>query len=172
MYKFRSMTNAKDENGNLLPDAERLTKFGKFLRSTSLDELPQLFNILKGDMSIVGPRPKLVRDMVFFDEIIMKRQSIRPGLTGLAQVNGRNDNTWEQTFRYDLEYVEKYNLWMDIKIILRTVVSVIRRDHINTKGMATHELYRDYLLRTNQITKEQYLEGLNKEVEILSNYKK
>ena len=172
MYKFRSMTNAKDENGNLLPDAVRLTKFGKFLRSTSLDELPQLFNILKGDMSIVGPRPKLVRDMVFFDEIIMKRQSIRPGLTGLAQVNGRNDNTWEQTFRYDLEYVEKYNLWMDIKIILRTAVSVIRRDHINTKGMATHELYGDYLLRTNQITKEQYLEGLNKEVEILSNYKK
>lgn len=156
LYKFRTMTNKKDENGNLLPDENRLTKFGKLLRSTSLDELPSLFNILFGHMSIVGPRPQLVKDMIFFDENVMKRQAVRPGLTGLAQVNGRNNISWEDKFAYDLIYINKITFFKDVLIILKTFLKVIKRENINTNGMSTAEDYGDYLLRTGKISNEEY----------------
>lgn len=127
LCKFRTMTDGRDENGNLLPDEVRLTKFGKLLRSTSLDELPELWNIFKGDMSIVGPRPLLVRYLPFYTEEERKRHSVRPGLTGYAQVNGRNALNWEDRFAYDLEYVEKCSLALDIKIIFETVGKVFKR---------------------------------------------
>jgi lipopolysaccharide/colanic/teichoic acid biosynthesis glycosyltransferase len=156
LYKFRTMTDKKDENGNLLPDSERLTQFGKMLRSTSLDELPELFNILKGDMSIVGPRPQLVRDMVFMTEEQNKRHSVRQGLTGLAQVNGRNAISWEEKINYDLKYIEKITLKNDLKICFLTVKKVFAKEDISTEGMDTAEDLGDYLLRTKKITKEQY----------------
>ncbi|NLN14180.1 MAG: sugar transferase, partial [Tissierellia bacterium] len=117
MYKFRTMTDERDENGELLPDSERLTKFGRFLRSTSLDELPEIFNILKGDMSIVGPRPQLIKDMVFMTEEQRKRHTVLPGLTGWAQVNGRNDISWEEKLSLDLEYIDNISFINDLKII-------------------------------------------------------
>jgi undecaprenyl phosphate N,N'-diacetylbacillosamine 1-phosphate transferase len=160
LYKFRTMTNEKDGNSNLLPDEKRLTKFGKFLRSTSLDELPELFNILKGDMSIVGPRPQLIKDMVFFDDEVMKRQLVRPGLTGLAQVKGRNNISWEEKFSYDLEYIKKITFINDIKIIFKTILVVLKRSNINTDGMATAEDYGDYLLRNGKISLEMYKEKM------------
>jgi len=156
LIKFRTMSNAKDKDGNLLPDDVRLNKYGKFLRSTSLDELPELLNILVGDMAIVGPRPQLVRDMVFMTEEERKRHSVRPGLTGLAQVSGRNNITWEKKFEYDLEYIEKITLGKDIKIILKTVVGVFKRDGINEEGMATATDLGDYLLESGKVTKEEY----------------
>lgn len=156
MYKFRSMTNDKDENGELLPDEMRLPKFGKWLRATSLDELPELINIIKGDMSVVGPRPQLVRDMVFFNEEQMKRQSVYPGLTGLAQICGRNNVTWEEKFKYDLEYIKDINFAEDMRIICRTVFKVANKDDISTEGMETAEDLGDYLLRTNRETRERY----------------
>lgn len=137
MYKFRSMTDKKDENGKLLPDEIRLTKFGRFLRSTSLDELPELFNIIKGDMSIVGPRPLLVRYLPRYNDAQRHRHDVRPGLTGLAQVNGRNAISWEEKFKYDIEYVNNISLLLDIKIILQTVKKVFVRDGINQAGEAT-----------------------------------
>lgn len=121
MYKFRSMTDARDENGELLPDEVRLTSFGKKLRASSMDELPELFNILKGDMSVVGPRPQLVRDMVFMTEEQRRRHSVRPGLTGLAQVNGRNIIDWEKKLAYDLEYIKQITFLGDARIIWQTV---------------------------------------------------
>lgn len=127
LYKFRSMTNERDENGELLPDEVRLTKFGKLLRSTSLDELPELFNILKGDMSLIGPRPLLVRYLPWYTEEERHRHDVRPGLTGLAQVNGRNALGWEDRFAYDLEYVNNLTFWMDLKIIGMTVGKVLKR---------------------------------------------
>lgn len=127
LCKFRTMTDGKDENGNLLPDEVRLTKFGKLLRSTSLDELPELWNIFKGDMSIVGPRPLLVRYLPYYTEEERKRHSVRPGLTGYAQINGRNALNWEDRFAYDLNYVENCSLALDIKIILQTVGKVFKR---------------------------------------------
>lgn len=127
LCKFRTMTDGKDEKGNLLPDEVRLTRFGKLLRSTSLDELPELWNILKGDMSIIGPRPLLVRYLPFYTEEERKRHSVRPGLTGLAQVNGRNALNWEDRFAYDLAYVENCSLALDIKIIFMTVGKVFSR---------------------------------------------
>ena len=156
LYKFRTMTDEKDENGNLLPDEQRLTKFGKMLRSTSLDELPELVNIIKGDMSIVGPRPLLVRDMVFMTEIQRKRHSVRQGLTGLAQVNGRNNITWEEKIKYDLNYVENISFINDVKIILKTVIKVFNREDTQTDGMQTAEDLGDYLVRTNKISKDDY----------------
>lgn len=156
MYKFRSMTNECDSDGKLLPDDVRLTSFGKKLRETSLDELPELINIIKGDMSVVGPRPQLVRDMVFFSEKEMKRQSVYPGLTGLAQISGRNNITWEEKFRYDLEYVNNISFWEDMRIIYRTIFKVTNKEDINTEGMGTAEDYGDYLLRSNMITREEY----------------
>ena len=127
LYKFRSMTDEKDENGNLLPDEVRLTSFGKKLRSTSLDELPELFNILKGDMSLIGPRPLLVRYLPWYTKEERHRHDVRPGLTGLAQVNGRNALGWEERFSYDLEYVNHLTFIMDVKIICMTVGKVLKR---------------------------------------------
>lgn len=127
LYKFRSMTDEKDAEGNLLPDEVRLTRFGKLLRSTSLDELPELFNILKGDMSLIGPRPLLVRYLPYYTEQERHRHDVRPGLTGLAQVNGRNALGWEDRFRYDLDYVNHISFGMDLKIIAMTVGKVLKR---------------------------------------------
>ena len=131
LFKFRSMTDKCDEKGQLLPDDVRLTKFGRILRSTSLDELPELINIIRGDMAIVGPRPLLVEYLPFYTEIERRRHSVRPGLTGLAQINGRNAiNSWEERFQYDLEYVDKVSFAIDLKILLLTVYKVLRRSDI------------------------------------------
>lgn len=139
MYKFRTMIDAYDEKGELLPDEQRLTKFGKWLRSTSLDELPELFNIIKGDMAIVGPRPLLVRYLPYYTEDERKRHSIRPGLTGYAQVNGRNSISWSDKFALDVYYVEKVSLWMDVKIICKTIKTVILREGISSETSVTME---------------------------------
>ena len=130
LVKFRTMTNAKDESGELLSDAERLTKYGKFLRNTSLDELPELFNILKGDMSVIGPRPLLVQYLPYYTEEERHRHDVRPGLTGWAQVNGRNNITWEEKFAWDVKYVNEMNLILDIKILFQTVFNVLKRDDV------------------------------------------
>lgn len=156
MYKFRSMTDERDEDGNLLPDDVRLTSFGKKLRESSLDELPELINIFKGDMSVVGPRPQLVRDMVFFSDEEMRRQSVSPGLTGLAQISGRNNISWEEKFKYDLQYIKDISFLEDMRIIYRTVFKVANQDDINTDGMETAEDYGDYLLRIGKIGKAEY----------------
>ncbi|MFH7818875.1 sugar transferase [Neobacillus thermocopriae] len=160
MYKFRTMTDERDENGELIPDSMRLTKLGRFLRSTSLDELPELFNILKGDMSIVGPRPQLVRDMVFMTPEQRVRHCVLPGLTGWAQVNGRNVVTWEKKLSLDIEYVNNITFIKDFKIILMTVEKVFKRDGISAEGMDTAEDLGDYLLRNKKITKEQYFAAI------------
>lgn len=159
MYKFRTMTDEKDENGELLPDSVRLTKFGRMLRSTSLDELPELFNILKGDMSIVGPRPQLVRDMVFMSEEQRQRHSVHPGLTGWAQVNGRNNVTWEEKLSLDIDYIEDISFIKDWKIIFMTVAKVFKKEDISTKGMETAEDLGDYLLRIGEVDREEYEEN-------------
>lgn len=156
LIKFRTMDNRKDKNGNLLPDDVRLNKYGRLLRSTSLDELPELINILKGDMAIVGPRPQLVRDMVFMTDEQRKRHSVRQGLTGLAQVSGRNAIKWEDKLEYDLKYIEKITLFGDIKIILETVVNVFKRDGITEEGMATAADLGDYLLSEKRVSREEY----------------
>ena len=139
MYKFRSMTDAKDENGELLPDEERLTSFGKKLRSTSLDELPELFNIFKGDMSIVGPRPLMVSYLPLYNEFQKHRHDVRPGLTGLAQISGRNLLSWKERFEKDISYVENISFTLDMKIIFNTVKSVIKRDGISSNTSETME---------------------------------
>ncbi|MDT2747779.1 sugar transferase [Vagococcus fluvialis] len=141
MYKFRSMTDQKDENGNLLSDEIRLTKFGKMLRSTSLDELPELWNIFKGDMSIVGPRPLLVEYLSIYNEQQLKRHNVRPGLTGWAQVNGRNAISWNEKFILDVEYVENLSLIIDIKIFFLTIKKVVFKDGISAEGSATIEKF-------------------------------
>lgn len=156
LIKFRSMTNEKDKNGKLLPDEVRLTGYGKFLRSTSLDELPELFNILIGDMSIVGPRPQLVRDMVFMTDEQRKRHNVTPGLTGLAQCSGRNAISWEKKIEYDLEYIKNITLWNDLKIIFMTVQKVLKREGINDEGMATAEDLGDYLLHKGVVGQDEY----------------
>ncbi|MFR5633808.1 MAG: sugar transferase [Monoglobales bacterium] len=157
MYKFRTMTDEKDENGNLLPDEIRLTKFGKWLRSTSLDELPEAFNILNGSMSVIGPRPQLVRDMVFMTPEQRKRHTVKPGLSGLAQVNGRNAIGWEKKLNYDLEYIKKISFLGDLKIIFQTVEKAfLKQEGITEVDMATAEDLGDYLLRTGKVTKEEY----------------
>ena len=173
LYKFRSMTNEKDENGNLLPDEIRLTKFGKWLRKTSLDEVPEAINILKGDMSVVGPRPLLVKDYVFFDEEVMKRQLVKPGLTGLAQVNGRNNISWEDKFKYDLEYCRKISFWKDVGLVLKTIFKAFgKKENINREGFATDEDYGDHLLRTNKISKDIYDSKVDLSKEMITNYGK
>ena len=131
MYKFRTMTDEKDKEGNLLPDVERLTKFGKFLRSTSLDEIPEFFNILKGNMSLIGPRPLLVKYLDYYTIEEKKRHSVRPGVSGWAQVNGRNSLSWEEKFKYDIEYVEKLSFLFDFKIVLLTIKKVLKREDIS-----------------------------------------
>ena len=141
MYKFRTMTDEKDENGKLLPDGIRLTKFGRFLRHSSLDELPEMINILRGDMSIVGPRPLLIKYLPLYSERQRHRHDVRPGLTGLAQVNGRNLLSWADKFRYDIEYVNNITLIGDIKIILKTVKNVLSHEGINGEGSSTVEYF-------------------------------
>lgn len=131
LYKFRTMTDEKDQNGNLLPDAERLTKFGKTLRSTSLDELPELWNILKGEMAIVGPRPLLVEYLPLYNEAQKHRHDVRPGLTGLAQISGRNTIDWEEKFEEDIEYIQNVNFVTDCKIVFKTVSKVLKKEGIS-----------------------------------------
>ena len=139
LVKFKSMNNKRDERGELLPDEKRLTSYGQFIRNTSLDELPELINILKGDMAIVGPRPLLVRYLTRYNKTQARRHEVRPGLTGLEQVNGRNAISWEEKFRYDVEYVDNLSLLLDIKIILKTALKVIKRDGISSESSATME---------------------------------
>lgn len=160
LYKFRSMTDARDENGNLLPDEVRLTSFGKALRATSLDELPEAFNILKGDMSVIGPRPQLVRDMVFMTPEQRLRHTVRPGLSGLAQTRGRNAISWDGKLATDLEYIQNVTFLGDVKIILDTVKQVF----FHQKGLEDSDIdevdltddFGDYLLKQGRVTKEEY----------------
>lgn len=157
MYKFRSMTDERDENGDLLPDEVRLTKFGKWLRNTSLDELPEAFNILNGTMSVIGPRPQLVRDMVFMSKEQRMRHTAKPGLSGLAQVNGRNAISWEDKMNWDLKYIKKVTFKEDLKIILDTVKKAfIKQEGITQDDMATAEDLGDYLLRTEKVDSKDY----------------
>ena len=141
MIKFRTMKDAYDAEGNLLPDEERLTAFGSFLRKSSLDELPELWNVLKGDMSLVGPRPLLVEYLPLYSERQMKRHHVRPGITGYAQVNGRNNISWGRKFELDVYYVENFSLWLDFKILCQTFTKVLRQADINQEGNATVERF-------------------------------
>lgn len=141
IVKFRTMTDGRDKNGNLLPDAERLTGIGKFVRKTSIDEIPQLLNVLKGDMSIVGPRPLLPEYLTLYNDRQKKRQLVKPGITGWAQVNGRNAISWTQKFEYDVWYVENQSFWLDLRILFRTVKKVLLSEGINTANMATTERF-------------------------------
>lgn len=168
LLKFRTMTCEKDENGELLPDEKRLTKYGKFLRSTSLDELPELFNIFVGHMSIVGPRPLLVKDMVFMSDEQRNRHNVRQGLTGLAQVNGRNAISWEDKFTYDLKYISRISIWSDLLIILKTVIKVFKRSDINREGTESDIDYGDWLLKENKITEEEYEANTKLATELLN----
>lgn len=151
LVKFKSMNNKRDENGELLPDEVRLTNYGRFIRNTSLDELPELINILKGDMAIVGPRPLLVRYLTRYNATQARRHEVRPGLTGLAQVNGRNTISWEEKFRYDVEYVDKVSLLLDIKIILKTALKVVKRDGISSETSATMEEFMGNTKENNEL---------------------
>ena len=141
LIKFRTMTDERDENGELLPDEVRLTKFGKFLRSTSIDELPELFNILKGDMSVIGPRPLLVEYIPRYNEHQHRRHEVRPGLSGWAQVNGRNTVSWEDKFDMDVHYVDNYSFAMDVKILFMTVLNVLKKEGISSETSATMEVF-------------------------------
>lgn len=157
LIKFRTMDNRKDKDGNLLPDDVRLNKYGQVLRSTSLDELPELINILIGDMSIVGPRPQLVRDMVFMTAEQRRRHDVRPGLTGYAQVNGRNNITWEKKFEYDLQYIDNgITLINDVKIILQTVGKVLKRSDTVREGTVSDMDFGDWLMVEGKVDKEVY----------------
>jgi len=142
LLKFRTMTDARGANGVLLPDAERLTSFGRFLRATSLDELPELINVLKGDMSLVGPRPLLMQYLERYTPVQAQRHEVRPGITGWAQVNGRNAITWEEKFKLDLWYVDNWSLWLDIKIIAMTIWKILKREGISQPGQATMEEFK------------------------------
>lgn len=168
LIKFRTMSNARDKEGNLLPDDVRLNRYGKFLRSTSLDELPELINILMGDMAIVGPRPQLVRDLVFMSEEQRRRHGVRPGLTGLAQVSGRNNITWEQKFEYDLEYIDRWlTLWGDIKIIFMTVGKVLKRSDTVREGTVSDMDFGDWLVLEGKVDQETYNEKQQEAKELL-----
>lgn len=157
LIKFRTMSCEKDENGNLLHDEKRLNGYGKFLRSTSLDELPEELNIFVGHMSIIGPRPQLVKDMVFMSEEQRHRHDVRPGLSGLAQVNGRNNITWEQKFEYDLEYIKQISIFADISLIFKTVISAfVKREDTVREGTSSDIDFGDWLLQEGKISKEEY----------------
>lgn len=166
MYKFRTMKDARDEQGNLLPDEQRLSKFGRMLRATSLDELPELFNIIKGDMSIIGPRPQLIRDMVFMSDEIRMRHTAKPGLSGLAQVNGRNAITWEQKFDWDLKYIQNVSFANDLTIFLLTIKKIIFREESFDELDVTAD-YGDYLMLQGKVSLEEYktLQELAKGIE-------
>lgn len=168
LVKFRTMTNAKDQNGDLLPDAQRLNRYGAFLRSTSLDELPSLVNILCGDLSIVGPRPQLVRDMTFMSAQQRRRHDVRPGLTGLAQINGRNNITWEQKFEYDLKYIDDgITFFGDLKIILKTVGKVLKRSDTVREGTVSDMDFGDWLLQQGKVDPATYAANQAKAKELL-----
>lgn len=159
LIKLRTMSNARDTNGNLLPDDQRLGRYGAWLRSTSADELPSLINIMVGSASIVGPRPFLVRDLVFMTDEQRRRHDVRPGLTGLAQVNGRNNITWEQKFEYDLQYIDEGITFMgDVKIILQTVGKVLKRSDTVREGTVSDMDFGDWLMMEGKVTKEEYEE--------------
>ena len=169
LIKFRTMSNAKDQNGNLLPDEKRLGRYGAFLRSTSLDELPSLFCILRGDMALVGPRPFLVRDCVFLTQEQRRRHDVRPGLTGLAQVNGRNNITWEQKFEYDLQYIDRGITFIgDLKIILQTVGKVLKRSDIVREGTVSDVDYGDWLMLEGKVDRALYDEKQEEAKKLLS----
>lgn len=157
LVKFRTMSNAKDKDGNLLPDEQRLNTYGKLLRASSLDELPELLNIIAGDMSIVGPRPQLVRDMTFMTEKQRRRHDVRPGLTGLAQVNGRNNITWEEKFEYDLKYIDSGITFIDdLKIIFKTVAKVLKRSDTVREGTMSDMDFGDWLMMEGKVDQETY----------------
>lgn len=157
LIKFRSMTNEKDENGNLLPDDKRLKEYGRKLRASSCDELGELFNIIKGDMAVVGPRPQLVKDMVFMSDEQRKRHTVRQGLTGLAQCNGRNGLSWDNKLQYDIDYIENGITFIgDVKIILQTVGKVFKKEGITEDNMATSANFGDYLLSEGRVDKIEY----------------
>ncbi len=153
LYKFRSMSDKRDENGNLLPDKQRLSKFGRILRSTSLDELPELFNIIKGDMSLIGPRPLLVKYLGHFNEHDNRRHEVRPGLTGLAQVSGRNAASWKEKFEKDVEYVDHITFWVDTKIVFMTLKKTIFREGIEFKE--GHQSIMEYFEESNRENKKE-----------------
>lgn len=168
LYKFRTMTDERDANGELLSDDVRLTKFGKALRATSLDELPEVFNIVKGEMAIIGPRPQLVRDMVFMSSEQRKRHTVRPGLSGLAQINGRNAIAWDDKLAYDLEYIQDVTFLNDIKIFFRTIgKAFVRQEGISEEGMATAADLGDYLLSEKRISHIEYEEGRLKALDLI-----
>ena len=168
LIKFRTMSNEKDENGNLLPDEKRLGSYGKFLRSTSLDELPSLINIIIGDLSLVGPRPQLVRDMTFMSSEQRRRHDVRPGLTGLAQINGRNNITWEQKFEYDLQYIDDGITFLgDIKILFKTVFKVVKRSDTVREGTVSDLDFGDWLMLHGKITESEYNEKQAEAKELL-----
>lgn len=168
LIKFRTMDNKTDAQGRMLPDEKRLNAYGRFLRTTSADELPSLVNILIGDMAIVGPRPQLVRDMVFMTEEQRRRHTVRPGLTGLAQVNGRNNISWEEKFEYDLMYIDRgITLWGDACIILKTVGKVLSRRDIVRDGTASDMDYGDWLVSEGKLDRTEYAEGQKKAKDLL-----
>ena len=172
MYKFRTMTDKKDAEGNLLSDEVRLTKFGAWLRSTSLDELPEAFCILNGTMTLIGPRPQLVRDMVFMSDEQRMRHTAKPGLSGLAQVSGRNAISWDKKIKYDLDYIKHVSFGRDLKILFKTVEKAfIKQEGITEEGSVTAADYGDYLLQTKQITKEEYDKKQNEAKEIIKGLK-
>ena len=142
IIKFKTMTDKKDENGNLLPDADRLTKIGSFVRKTSLDEIPQLLNVIKGDMALVGPRPLLPQYLELYNDFQLRRNEVKPGITGWAQVNGRNSISWEKKFEYDVWYVDNVSFLLDIKILIMTVLKVVKSEGINEQGQATSEEFK------------------------------
>ena len=162
MYKFRSMTDERDAEGKLLPDEQRLGRFGKALRASSLDELPEAFNILKGDMSVIGPRPQLVRDMVFMSDRQRLRHTAKPGLSGLAQVEGRNAITWEEKFDWDLKYIEKVSFLEDVKLVWRTAMKVFARKDLteSSEEIDVTDDFGDWLLKTGKITRREYDEKM------------
>lgn len=168
LFKFRTMTNEVDENGKLLPDEKRMTRFGSWLRSTSMDELPEIVNILKGDLSFVGPRPQLIKDLVFMNDSIRRRHTAKPGLTGLAQANGRNAISWDKKFELDLEYCEDVTLAQDIKILIKTFKNaVLAHEGITEEDSVTATDYGDYLLKENRITQKEYDEKMKEFRKIL-----
>ena len=179
IYKFRSMNNKKDKDGNLLPDSQRITAWGKIIRKLSIDELPQFFNILKGDMSFIGNRPKLVKDVIFYEKDVFDQYVLRPGITGYAAAYGRNRNTWEATFEKDKFYNQNVSLWLDIKIIFKTIGTIFTNkgeSHSNSEEDKVQEreqeyYYADYLLRIQKISKEQYDEGLELSKKIIAEKK-
>lgn len=172
MYKFRTMTDKKDAEGHLLPDEVRLTEFGAWLRATSLDELPEAFCILNGTMTLIGPRPQLVRDMVFMSDEQRMRHTAKPGLSGLAQVSGRNVISWDKKLQYDLDYIKHVSFGRDLEILFKTVEKAfVKQEGITEEGSVTAADYGDYLLQTKQITREEYDKKQNEAKEILKGLK-